>query len=77
MVHGKLYKSLYQPTLLPLLMDKTEVTEHRHSFNFYDAESTGSQFLTDRADGNDSHAVCVFKKELDTFRTAEIHQHMK
>ena len=57
MVHGKLHESRHQTTLLPLLMDKAEITEHGDILQFHHTEGPCSQLLANGTDGDDAHAV--------------------
>lgn len=57
MVYGKLHESGHKATLLPLLTDKAEVTEHGNILQFHHTEGPCRQLLANRTDRDDAHAV--------------------
>ena len=74
---GKLHEQSREPCILPLQLDKAEVAKHGHILYLDHAESACRQFLADGTDRHDSHAIGVFKKELDAFGTTQVHQYME
>lgn len=73
---GKLHKHLRQTALFSLQTHKRELPLHIQILYLYHFKLPGNQFAVDRPYLYNPHAIRILQKQLDAFRTTQVHQHI-
>lgn len=76
-MHCKLHEYLRQAAFLSLRLRKTKVAQHRHILNFNNTQLPLIQFTSNGTDRNNPQTIRMLQKQLDTFRTSQIHQNLQ